>query len=163
MGASGKCIKILNGQLASLISLSSLLDTSVKSHCKRCLMEGRLPPSISYPSGSSHRLHKAQIWPKSCLPKSRQRSVYPGNSANWAEKGRPAPYKLKTSTWNSIPISSPRRLGWFPAATIAQALPARCKSQSLLRTVAGFRGTKSLVWKDFFYSIINLIRCPQKT
>lgn len=50
------------------------------------------------------------------------------------EKGRPAPYKFKTSAWNSTPKSSTRSLGLFLAATIAQALPARCESQSPLRT-----------------------------
>lgn len=50
------------------------------------------------------------------------------------EKGRSAPYKFKTSAWNSTPKSSTRSLGLFLAATIAQALPARCESQSPLRT-----------------------------
>lgn len=83
------------------------------------------------------------------------------------EEGRPAPYKLKTLTWNSIP-KSPLSLGLFPAATIAQTLLARCESQSPLRTVpmvAGFGGTKSLVWRHLVLSSssIQLTRCLRKT
>lgn len=82
-----------------------------------------------------------------------------------AEKGRPAPYKFKTSAWNSTPKSSTRSLGLFLAATIAQALPARCRFQSPLRTAP----IGSWLWRYKVSCLKGLggfflkTRCPQKT
>lgn len=91
MEASGKHIKFLNGQLFFLISWSiPALRHICLSPWKGCPMEGRLPPCISDLPESSDRVHKEQIWPKSCLLESEQGSVYPGNSAE-TEEGRLEP------------------------------------------------------------------------
>lgn len=150
MDASSKYIKNLNGQLVFVISWSSrsAFRHVCWSPCKGCFMEKRLPPFTSDPSRSSDRFHKAYDQKAASWNVDRKVST-PATQPTEMEKRRQAPYKLKTSTWNSIPKSSPRSLGLFPAATIAQALTARCKSQSPLWTAP----TGSWLWR---YKVFGL-------
>lgn len=74
--------------------LFQLLDTFVSplgkaaSWREGCLTEGRLTPCISDPPESFDRLHKEQIWPKSCLLESVPRpsqNCTSGNMALWIQ------------------------------------------------------------------------------
>ena len=145
--------------------LFQLLDTSVGPLEKAASWrEGCHPPSQTLPDPLIGFIKHRYDQKSACRNLDRGMSSLATQPTD-TEKGRPAPYKLKNSKWNIILKTSPRSLGLFPTAAIAQALPARCKSQSPLRTAP--MGSYLQRYKDleglgiFFLSSIHLTRCPK--